>query len=116
SFRHPDRDKTHGRIWRVTAKGRPPVKPPKLADASLPELLEDLKSSDRWTRSFAKRVLAERPTTAVTTALKQWTTKPDLSEQALVEALGVYQTHEVLAPDLLERLSRSRQPGARAYA
>ena len=21
SFRHPDRDKAHGRIWRVTAKG-----------------------------------------------------------------------------------------------
>jgi putative heme-binding domain-containing protein len=28
SFRHPDRDKVHGRIWRVTAKGRDLVKPP----------------------------------------------------------------------------------------
>ena len=23
SFRHPDRDKAHGRIWRITYKGRP---------------------------------------------------------------------------------------------
>ena len=32
SLRHPDRDKQHGRIWRMTAKGRPPLKemPPQL--------------------------------------------------------------------------------------
>jgi hypothetical protein len=29
-FRDPRRDKTHGRIWRVTAKGRPLVPKPKL--------------------------------------------------------------------------------------
>src|SRR5207247_671143 len=34
SFRHPDRDKTHGRIWRVTAKGRPLPRPPDLANAA----------------------------------------------------------------------------------
>ncbi len=28
SFRHPDRDKAHGRIWRVTYKGRPLLTPP----------------------------------------------------------------------------------------
>ncbi|MDH4410366.1 MAG: GDSL-type esterase/lipase family protein, partial [Verrucomicrobiales bacterium] len=31
SYRHPDRDKEHGRIWRVTAKGRPLVQPASLA-------------------------------------------------------------------------------------
>ena len=28
SFRHPDRDKTHGRIWRITCKDRPLLTPP----------------------------------------------------------------------------------------
>ncbi len=31
SFRHPERDKTHGRIWRLTARGRPLTAPPNLA-------------------------------------------------------------------------------------
>src|SRR5213596_3293468 len=61
SFRHPDRDKTHGRIWRVTAKGRSLTKPPALANSTIPELLDYLKSSDRWTRQFARRVLADWP-------------------------------------------------------
>ena len=33
-FRDPRRDHTHGRIWRVTAKGRPLVARPKLVGAS----------------------------------------------------------------------------------
>ena len=55
SFRHPDRDKTHGRIWRVTAKGRDLVKKPKLVDATIPELLERLKDPEDWTRLHAFR-------------------------------------------------------------
>src|SRR5256884_660719 len=102
SFRHPDRDKTHGRIWRVTAKGRPLTQPPKLPDSSVPELLDYLKSSDRWTRRFAKRVLADRPTDQVTAALKEWTARPGCSDHALIEALGVYPSPQVLAPELLE--------------
>ena len=50
-FRDPRRDKTHGRIWRVTAKGRPLVEKPKLVDATVPELLEQLKSPEDWTRA-----------------------------------------------------------------
>ncbi|HWN96143.1 MAG TPA: PVC-type heme-binding CxxCH protein, partial [Methylomirabilota bacterium] len=76
SFRHPDRDKTHGRIWRITAKGRALTPVPQLATATIPQLLDHLKSSDRWTRHFAKRVLAEKPTDQVVTALKDWTTRP----------------------------------------
>lgn len=116
SFRHPDRDKTHGRIWRVTAKGRPLTKPPQLAGASVGALLDHLKSSDRWTRHFAKRVLAERPAEQVEAALKTFVAKPGLSEHVLKEALGVYQSQEVVAPELLARLCRASSPDARAYA
>jgi putative heme-binding domain-containing protein len=116
SFRHPDRDKTHGRIWRVTAKGRPLTKPPQLADARISELLDHLKSSDRWTRHFAKRALADRPADQVTAALKEFVAKPGLSEHELKEALGVYKSQEMIAPELLARLCRSDNAGARAYA
>jgi len=116
SFRDPNRDKIHGRIWRVTAKGHALTPPPQLVGVPIPQVLDDLKSPDRWTRHFAKRVLAEKPTAEVVTALKEWTTQKDLSEHALKEALGVYQSHEVVAPELIAKLSRAKEAGARAYA
>jgi putative heme-binding domain-containing protein len=116
SFRDPNRDKTHGRIWRITAKGRALTKPPQLADAAIPQLLEHLKSPDRWTRHFAKRVLAEKPATEVTAAIKSWASSKEISEHALKEALGVLQSHEIVAPELLTRLTQAKEPGARAYA
>jgi len=116
SFRDPNRDKTHGRIWRVTAKSRALTPWPKLADASVSELLENLKSSDRWTRHFAKRTLADRPRDEVKRSLDKWINQPGLSEHALKEALGVYQSHEIVATEPLTRLCRARDAGARAYA
>jgi len=58
SFRHPDRDKAHGRIWRITYKGRPLLQPPVIADAPLESLLENLKSSERWVVEQSRRELA----------------------------------------------------------
>src|SRR5690625_7969113 len=43
-FRDERRDQQHGRSWRITAKDRPLVEPPALADAGPRELL------DAWTR------------------------------------------------------------------
>jgi putative heme-binding domain-containing protein len=116
SFRDPGRDKTHGRIWRVTAKGRPLTKPPRLDGATIDELLESLRSHDRWTRRFAKRVLADRPAEAVVAALDQWTARLGLSDHDLVEAMGVYESHESVAAALPARLVAAKEPGARAYA
>ncbi len=103
SFRHPDRDKTHGRIWRVTAKGRSLTKPPDFSGA---DLVKHLDSADRWTRQFAKRALAELPVQRQQLE----------SELAHKEFLGVLQSHEIVAPELVERLARAKNPGARAYA
>ena len=123
SLRHPDRDKAHGRIWRVTAKGRPLVKWQKLGKLPTPKLLDQLKSPERWDRQMAKRVLADRPTAEVTDALARWLgapvsdparTGPD--DHVLFEALGVLASHDVFEPDLIARLARSKTPEARAYA
>ena len=59
-FRDPRRDVTHGRIWRVTAKGRPLVKKPKIEGATTAELLEALKQPEQWTRDMARQVLKEK--------------------------------------------------------
>jgi putative heme-binding domain-containing protein len=116
SFRHPDRDKTHGRIWRVTARGRPPTQPPDLTRAGLAELLDATESTDGWTRHVARRRLADAPTTEVAAAVRRWINTPGRSEHALFHALGVLQSHEIVDDSLLERLCRAQNPGARAYA
>lgn len=115
SFRHPDRDKLHGRIWRVTAHGRPLTKPPQLEGAALAVLLDNLESNDRWTRQFSKRALADRATEEVVAAVQSWVAQPR-SERALKEALGVLQSHEAVSEALLRRLAAASEPGARAYA
>lgn len=120
SFRHPDRDKTHGRIWRITATGRPLIQPPKLIGAPVAELLDHLKSTDRFTRHQAKRVLAELDTAVVTNAMTRWLGKLDPTDPRLehhwMEALGVYEAHEVVEPTLLARLCQAKDFRARAYA
>jgi len=62
SLRDTRRDKKSGRIWRITAKAQPPEEAPKIAGASIPELLDLLKSENYRTRYRAKVELRERPT------------------------------------------------------
>ncbi|MBE2283169.1 MAG: hypothetical protein IAE77_06890 [Prosthecobacter sp.] len=60
SLRDTRRDKKSGRIWRITAKSQKLEEAPKIAGASIPELLELLKSENYRTRYRAKVELRER--------------------------------------------------------
>ncbi len=120
SYADPNRDKTHGRIWRITAKGRAPVKQPDLARMSAPELLEQLRSPERWTRYQAKRLLFDMPTVEVVKAADAFAAKLEPVtanlERVLLDLTGVFEAHETPRPDLLSRLSAARDPRVRAYA
>ena len=119
-FRDPRRDKTHGRIWRVTAKGRPLAERPKLVDAKLEPLVDNLRSPEAWTRHFARRVLKERGADAVVPALAAWVksqnAKSAENEPNLLEALWTYQTIDVVEPGLLATLTQATDPRVRAAA
>jgi glucose/arabinose dehydrogenase/azurin len=120
SLRDPRRDVVHGRIWRVTAKGRPLVARPKIDGASVPELLENLKAYEDRTRYWTRRELRERPTADVVVALERWVAALDASdpqhEHRLLEALWVYEHHDVVKEDLLKRLLAAKDYRARAAA
>ena len=120
SYRHPDRDLVHGRIWRVVRKGRPLVQPAALAGASLTTLFEQLDSPERWAKYQAKRLLFERPSNEVTDALDAWVArlKPDSvrDEYRRLQALAIYEAHETPRPALLQSLLRSSDARIRAYA
>jgi glucose/arabinose dehydrogenase/mono/diheme cytochrome c family protein len=119
SYADPRRDKTHGRIWRITAKGRPTVKQPNLAAMKTADLLEQLRSPERWTRYQAKRLLFYLPTAEVLAAADNWVAKlspsaPDY-ERLLLEVIGIYEAHEVTRPALLIKLLNAKDPRVRAY-
>jgi len=75
SYADPRRDKAHGRIWRITAKGKALVKRPDLASMPTAQLLDQLRSPERWTRYQAKRLLFDLPDQDVLPAADAWVAK-----------------------------------------
>jgi len=119
-FRDPRRDHTHGRIWRVTYKGKPTLPRPKLVDATNQELLEALKLPEEWTRQNAKNVLRERGQAKVENDLKAWVSQLDTEdpqfEHNQLEALWVAQCINSVQPELLQICLKSKDGRARAAA
>ncbi len=117
SLRHPDRDKEHGRIWRITAKGRALNPAPDLSGGNLIELLA---SPDGWTRSQAKRLLAHRMRNgeALVESVRKWIAALDENEEA--NALPLFEAVSLLGLKIdtksLNKLIGCPQPLARAYA
>jgi len=120
SYRHPDRDLVHGRIWRVVRKDRPLVQPAELAGVKLTALLEQLDSPERWASYQAKRLLFGHDTKEVVDAVDSWvswlTAGDNRDEYRRLQALAVYEAHETPRPALLRSLLRSPDARVRAYA
>jgi hypothetical protein len=108
SLRDPRRDTQHGRIWRVTYRGRPLLEPLNLEGLSVGELLEQLRAYEDRTRYRARRELRERDGEEVRRELARWVEALDASDPAyehlLLEALWVSQSRDVVDERLLRRL------------
>ena len=120
NIRDPNRDHTHGRIFRLTAKGRPLQKPVAIAGQPIPALLENLKHPVDGVRHRTRIELSGRPTEEVIAATKTWMKdfNPDDETQAhhLLEALWLHQQHDVRDEKLLAKLLASKVPHAAAAA
>ncbi|MEO1845121.1 MAG: PVC-type heme-binding CxxCH protein, partial [Akkermansiaceae bacterium] len=117
-FRDARRDHHHGRIWRITAKGRPLVKKPMLAGAPVTELLDHLKSPESWTRHQARLELSERDRDEVAKALEEWVANlsaddPNIDHH-LVEAMWAGQNVERPSETILRRVLGAKDGHARA--
>lgn len=119
SYRDPTRDRTHGRIWRITAKGRLLVRQPDLSAMTPGQLVDQLRSPERLTRYNAKRRLFDLPAETAVSAADAWIGALDVNdpdyERLLVEAAGIYEAHETVRPNLLQKLLAARDGRARAY-
>lgn len=119
SYADPQRDRTHGRIWRLSSTRHAPVRQPDLASMTAAELLEQLRSPERWTRQQAKRRLFYLPTGEVLAAADRWVERlspegPGV-ERLLLEVAGVFEAHEAVRPALLDRLLSAKDARVRAY-
>jgi len=112
-FRDPRRDRWHGRIWRVTMKGgkqRPTRDLTRLLNA---DLLELLKSPNRYERDHARRVLIERGKPAVGTDLKRWSSE-QTSETDRLAALWLNQAFGIRHNELLNAAVNAKDARVRA--
>ena len=114
-FRDPRRDHEHGRIWRVTYKGRPLVKKPDLINASNGDLLGNLSSANGSIRQQSRRVLTERGSEKIKADLESWTEK-QTSEQGALEALWMWQSIDLVNLDLLKKNLSAKDGRVRAAA
>ncbi|MEM7785917.1 MAG: PVC-type heme-binding CxxCH protein, partial [Planctomycetota bacterium] len=118
NLREPNRDHSHGRIWRITYQGRPLVTPPKIDGASVAQLLDHLKLPEDRTRYRVRRELAARDTDQVIPEVENWIAGLDKTaadyELYMMEGLWTYQTHNVVNEKLLKRMLNSNDYHARA--
>jgi putative heme-binding domain-containing protein len=119
-IRDPNRDRTHGRIYRITYEGRPLLQPAKIAGEPIDKLLDLLKAPEDRVRYRAKIELGGRDSGQVIAATKKWIAGLDTNdpnyEHHMLEALWVHQYHNVVDEDLLKRMLDSPFGHARAAA
>ncbi|BBO36539.1 PVC-type heme-binding CxxCH protein [Lacipirellula parvula] len=120
SQRDPNRDHTHGRIYRMTAKGRPLVTPVTQAGKSVPELLEQLREYEPAARYRVQRELRDRPKDQVVAAVQEWVGKIDandpLHDRLITEAMWALAGQHAFDAKLIEQVAAAQDFNARAAA
>jgi mono/diheme cytochrome c family protein/glucose/arabinose dehydrogenase/lysophospholipase L1-like esterase len=120
NIRDPERDKKHGRIFRMIHKDRPLQKPVAIHGQPVKALLENLKHPVDGVRERTRAELSGRDSAEVVAAVREWVKQfdPKKAEHAhpLLEALWILQQNHVRENVLLEALLESPEPHARIAA
>ncbi len=96
---NPNRDRQHGRIYRLVWEGAPTSKTASLAGGTTPDLLAALDSDNLFWRSTAQRLLVDGAAKDATVALKTRVTKPGVGA---IHALWALHGLGVLDPETLK--------------
>ncbi|MFM7540705.1 MAG: PVC-type heme-binding CxxCH protein [Planctomycetota bacterium] len=115
-FRDPRRDKTHGRIWRVTASGR--AFPPRNDHSVMsPQALVGLLGEpEQYTRHQARRALVERGLKASMPALESATSALPKGPATPIhlDMLWAWQSFDIYPDALLDQVLHAEDPRIRA--
>lgn len=115
SQRDPNRDHTHGRVYRLVNKHKPLLPVVDLTKLSESELLEQLLVPELRTRYRVRRVLRDRPQDAVFQAIADWVAAAT-DPQQLCEAMWIQESFRNVDTDLIDRILASNDYRARAAA
>jgi len=114
NVRDPNRDKKHGRIYRMVYEKKPLQKSVKIDGLPLSQLLENFKHPDMYVRHRTRVEISERDTDTVVKATQKWVKQFDPAKAAdgipMLEALWVHQQHNIRNTDLLELVLKSADP------
>ncbi|MEM7698403.1 MAG: PVC-type heme-binding CxxCH protein [Verrucomicrobiota bacterium] len=113
--RDPNRDHTHGRIFRVTYPDRPLVDPPVIDGAPIADLLENLKLHESRARYRTRRELREHDGMTVAKAARDWAAQ-QADERLKLEALWVTWGADQVDQELLSELLNSNDHRIRSAA
>lgn len=119
-FRESERDHSHGRIWRITYKGRDLLEPLNLGQMNVAELLDQLKTYEDRVRYRARMQLREFSEEDVLPVLERWLAELGPSEaefeQHRLEGLWVYQQFNHPDEGELSKSLNAKDPHIRAAA
>ena len=121
NMRDPNRDHEHGRIFRITAKGRAPLKPVKLKGKPIQEVCQlAFYAKENATRYRGRLELSSRTAAEIVKEVGAWTKSLDPANpaqaQALLECLWVFEEHRVPNDELLRKTFAAAEPRVRAAA
>jgi len=120
NLRDPNRDHSHGRIWRVTYKGRPLQKVEDLTKLSADQLCRRLAAPEIRVRHRARIQLRSFPASTAVGGAQRWlqrSANEDDIEHRKLEALWICQNHNVVndfSTGLLTQVLTSSDARARA--
>ncbi len=120
NIRDPSRDHKHGRILRLTVKGRPLQEPVAIYGQPIAKLLENLKHAVDGVRHRTRIELSARDSDEVIKAAQAWAKDFDPNDETeahhMLEALWLHQQHNVTNDELLNKLVDSDVPHAAVAA
>jgi putative heme-binding domain-containing protein len=120
SQRDPNRDHTHGRVYRLIYKDKPLLTPVTQFGKSEAEVLNQLREYEWRTRYRARRELQNRDGKVVLPAVTKWVAGLDPNdkdfERLRCEALWIQESFHAVDETLLKAVLKSQELNARAAA
>jgi len=113
---HPDRDKTHGRIWRLRHRAQARVVPPDLTKVDDSELLDRLGDPNSRIADFAWQQVVDRNAVHLLPELSKWISSEEIPVEKRLGALWAHEGLATVPTETLVLLSRSPNPHLRREA
>lgn len=124
NMRDPNRDHDHGRIYRVTSKGRDLLEPAKMKGKPIELVCESFFARENSTRYRARLELSSRTAADIIAKVGGFAASLNPKHasvgrdeaQALLECLWVFEEQRIVNVDLLQKVFQADEPRVRAAA